>query len=672
MSEQKDQNQPTANDNKAAENTNKDDIQSTSSEANIANKKEDAPAIPENQEDNADKAKEPIEESGQKAKDQTEFEDKDLFESSSEAEEDEAEEETLEDEFYGIPTKAYDEMNIEALGEELERLLKAHPVKKIRHHVREIKMEFDTKFGAERDRKKEEFLENGGNIIDFHYSTPGEKNFNKQYFDYKERRDNYYKEVKKNLQANLENRLSIIEELKAITGVGTDMNANFKAFKKLQEQWRKAGPVPRNEYKDTWNTYHHYVERFYDFLHLDREFREMDYKHNLEQKLKIIGRAEELGQEKDVNRAFRELQNLHRMWKEDLGPVAQEYREDVWERFSVATKKIHENRRAYFSEIDKKREENLNIKKAIIAQIEKLAEPKIKSHRNAQNRIQEFRKLRQSFFDIGKVPKAHNQDIWNTFKAISRDFNHKKNEFYKNRKQEQKENYQKKLDLIKVAEDNKDSDDFETVTPLMKKIQREWKEIGYVPRSKSDKIWKQFQAACNHYFNRLHANQDEKDQVLFDNYKKKEAFITAIKKLDIEGTREDNLNAIKAKIEEWKDLGEVPHHKRHIEKDFNRVLDGLFKKLDINKKEAELLKYENRLQSLEAADDDKKIRREASFLHKKIDYTTQEIRQLETNLNFFDVADKNNPLMKSTYKKIERLKQELQTWKGKLKKLKQL
>jgi len=616
---------------------------------------------------------EPTQDSIKKEKNESEQSGEDIEENedivSSDEEDDEEE---VEDEFYGIPVRAYDEMNLDALGEELERLLKGHKIKEIRSHVREIKMEFDSKFGKERDQKKQEFLDQGGNIIDFSYSTAAERKFNKLYFEFKEKRDNYYKNVRKNLQENLERRLTIIEELKAITGVGTDMNANFKAFKKLQDSWRKAGPVPRNDYKDTWNTYHYHVERFYDFLHLDREFREMDYKHNLEQKLKMIARAEELAAEKDVNRAFRELQNLHRMWKEDVGPVAQEYSEAIWEKFSAATKQIHENRREYFAERDKKREDNLELKKSIISEIEQLAEGEVKSHRQAQNKIKKLKELRDQFFEAGKVPRKDSQATWDAFKEATREFNHKKNEFYKNRKEEHKENLRKKLELIEIAEKHQDSDDFDTITPLMKKIQSDWKKIGYVQRNKSDKIWKRFKKACNHYFDRLHARQDQKEKSKMDSFHKKAALLDETKALPISGNKEEDLAKIKEQIEKWKEIGRVPSSKRGIEGRFNKVLDQLFKKLDINRQEAELLKYENRLQSLEKEDDDYQIEKEAFFLRKKIDQTSDEIRQLETNLQFFDNVDKNNPLMRDTFKKMEQLRQQLKIWQAKLDRLKDL
>jgi len=582
------------------------------------------------------------------------------------------ENEDVEDEYHGILVKDYDEMNLDALGEELERLLKDHKVREIRQHVRDIKAEFDLKFGKEREERKQAFLDEGGNIIDFSYSTEAEKKFNKLYFEYKERRDNYYKSVRQNLQENLERRLAIIEELKSITGVGTDMGANFKAFKELQDRWRKAGPVPRNDYKDTWNTYHHHVERFYNFLHLDREFREMDYKYNLEQKLKMIDRAEELAEEKDVNRAFRELQNLHRMWKEEVGPVAQEFSEPIWEKFSAATKKIHENRRAHFEELDKKREKNLDLKQDIIAQIQDLENKDITSHGDAQKKIKEFQKLREQFFKAGPVPKQANQATWDAFKTASRAFNHKKNEFYKRRKEEHAENLEKKLELIRIAEEHKDSEDFENVTPLMKKIQADWKKIGFVQRSKSDKIWKRFKKACNHYFDRLHALRDERTLEEMEAFSQKEELLKEVNNLTLSGNREEDLPLIKQKIEAWKNIGRVPNNKRFIEGKFNKALDKLFKEMDMNRKEAELLKYENHLESLKEDDDEDRIRREASFLYKKIDQTTGEIRQLETNLQFFDNADPDNPIMRDTFKNIDRLKQQLKIWKSKLEKVKNL
>ncbi|MDX1426597.1 MAG: DUF349 domain-containing protein, partial [Salegentibacter mishustinae] len=226
---------------------------------------------------------------------------------------------------HDIPKKDYHAMSKEQLVDEFESLLKKEKVQAIKEHVIEIRAEFNAKFNEEEEEKKEEFLADGGNIIDFHYSTPIKKRFNSLYFDYREKRNNYYKQLKQDLNKNLDKRLEIIEELKGLIDVEENINTTYKHFKELQDRWRVAGPIPREKYNDVWNTYHHHVENFYDFLHLNREFRDLDFKHNLDQKLKVIDRAEELAQEADVNRAFRELQMLHKMWKEELGPVAKEF-----------------------------------------------------------------------------------------------------------------------------------------------------------------------------------------------------------------------------------------------------------------------------------------------------------------------------------------------------------
>jgi len=571
-----------------------------------------------------------------------------------------------------IELKDYDAMSMDALVIELENLLKKEKVQAIREHVTQIKIAFDKKFNEVTEEKRDEFISKGGNFIDFHYSSPVKTKFNRIYFEYREKRDNYYKNLKKNLNENLKNRLALIEELKGMIGTGRDMKATFENFKDLQERWKNAGPVPRTEYSQLWKNYHHHVERFYDFLHLDREFRDLDFQHNLDQKLKIISRAEELAEETDINRAFRELQLLHKIWKEELGPVAKEYREEIWEKFSALTKKIHENRRAYFEKLDKDREKHLEVKLDIIKQIETLANTEIKSHKQAQKNIKLVQQLRDLFFTSGKVPIKHNEEVWKSFKEQVRNFNRNKNSFYKQQKQEQNENLQKKLALIKIAEDNKDSDDFETVTPIMKKIQADWKKIGFVPRKYSDKIWNDFKAACNHYFDRFHAQKNEENKEEFEAFRAKKDLLDELKQVKLKKDKEKDLETIKSYIDKWKELGAVPYQKRYIEGKFNRALDQLFESVDIDKKEAELLKYENRIQGIEESNDENKIYKEVQFLNNKINDTQAKINQFENNLQFFSDADQDSPLVQEVHEKIDKLKSELEMWRIKLNKVKSL
>lgn len=583
---------------------------------------------------------------------------------SSEEEEDDTKEEKAQ--------KDYSSLSKKELISEFESLLKNNKVQDIKEEAEEIRSEFNSKFNEELEQKKEEFLSEGGNIIDFHYSTPLKKEFNSLYFDYKEKRNNYYKNLKKDLQANLDKRWELIEELKGLLNTEENINTTYKHFKEIQEKWHTAGAIPRDKYNTVWNTYHHHVENFYDFLHLNREFRDLDFKHNLDAKLKLITRAEELAQEADVNKAFRELQMLHKMWKEDIGPVAKEYRDEVWDKFSNATKVIHDKRQEQLAELEKVFEANYEKKKSLIENIAKITEETEPSHKGWQNAIKKVQGLRDEFFNTGRVPKNNNKEIWKTFKETTRNFNHKKNSFYKNQKKEQYTNLEKKLELIKIAEENKDSDEFDTVTPLMKKIQSDWKTIGHVPRKDSDKIWKKFKAACNHYFDRLHAQKNEASKEETANLEAKEEMLKSLSNFELTGDHNTDITAIKEKIAAWKNVGRVPYNKRSIDQKFNKTLDGLFSKLDMGKKERELIKFDNKLNTLVNREDERKLQNEHFFISKKIDETKDEIRQLENNLGFFHHVDENNPLVKEVHKNIARHKEQLEVWKAKLSKIKEV
>ncbi len=573
---------------------------------------------------------------------------------------------------HGIEKKDYHSMSKEQLVEELQGLIKKEKVQTIKEHVEEIRAEFNAKFDEELEEKKEEFLADGGNIIDFHYSTPLKKEFNSVYFDYKEKRNNYYQQLKQDLNKNLNKRLEIIEELKGLIDVEENINTTYKHFKELQERWRTAGSIPRDKYNTVWNTYHHHVENFYDFLHLNRDFRDLDFKHNLEQKLKIIDRAEELTQEQDTSRAFRELQMLHKMWKEELGPVGKEYRDDIWERFSLATKKIHDLRQAYYDDQEKQFEKNLEVKQEIIAKIKVLAEEKFTTHNQWQQKIKALEAMRDEFFKAGKVPRDKNEATWSEFKQNVRQFNRNKNAYYKGLKKEQYENLEKKRELIQIAEDNKDNEDFKVTTPLMKKVQADWKKVGHVPRKDSDKIWKQFKAACNYYFDRLHKSTTEENSEELKAFEQKKEILDNLKSFEFSGEKKKDLPKIKEAIEEWKNVGKVPHNKRFIEGKFNKLLDQLFSKLDVDHNKAEMMKYENKVQALNDADDDKKLRNEHYFLSKKVEETKAEIRQFENNLQFFSNVDDANPLVREVHKNIENKKEELKIWKEKLEKIKSI
>ncbi|AWX43351.1 uncharacterized protein HME9304_00339 [Flagellimonas maritima] len=568
-----------------------------------------------------------------------------------------------------IPMMDYHAMSMENLVGELQRLVKNEKVQAINKHVSSIKYEFDQKFQEFLEHKKEEFIANGGNEIDFRYNSVSKRQFNEVYGEYREKRDHYYKQLDQNLKSNLQKRLEIIEELKGLMNVEEDINTTYKNFKELQENWRNAGPVPRNSYNDVWRTYHHHMEIFYDFLHLNRELRDLDFKHNLEEKLKLVERAESLANEQDLGKAFRELQTLHKIWKEDVGPVAKEQRDQIWERFSNATKAMHQRRQLHYQELEKSYEKNLEKKHEIITSILEIAENVTDNHKALQQQIRQIEALRDAFFKAGKVPQKVNEDTWSTFKEAVRKFNRNKNSFYKNQKKEQHDNLEKKKALLELALKLKDSEDKETATPEMKRIQSEWKKIGHVPRKYSDKIWKEFKDACNHYFNRLHAEKSESQKEEYKNFEKKSACLDRLKAFELSGDSDKDIDSLKKLISEWKSYGRVPHNKKHINGKFNKIVDALFKKLGLSRQQSELLKYGDKMKQLAKADDSLAISNERTFIRRKIDESKSEVRQLENNLQFFSNTSEDNPLVKDVVKNINQHKEALETWKAKLKKL---
>ena len=584
----------------------------------------------------------------------------------------ESEDETVK-EGHEIPKLDYEALDMETLVGELEKLVSVEKVMSVKDHVEEIKTAFLSKYNHFIEEKKDEFhAENPETTEEFHYHLPLKSKFDTLYNQFRDKRNTHFKSLQNNLKSNLDVRLAIVEELKELINPQENIKDTLKHFNELRERWKNAGAIPRDKYNHVWNNYHFHVENFYDYLHLDREARDLDFKHNLDLKLKIIARVEVLAEEADVNKAFRELQDLHKIWKEDIGPVSREHREEIWNTFSALTKKIHDKRELIFEKQRGTETENLAKKKEIIAQIQALATEKVEAHSSWQGQIEKVEALRNEFFATGKVPADVNEETWSAFKNAVRDFNSLKNSFYKDIKKDQQDNLNKKLALVERAKALKDSEDFATTTPVMKQIQEEWKQVGHVPRKYSDSIWKDFKEACNHYFDKLHAQRNEADSVELEAFEKKKDYLESLKDFTLTGEHKADLDAIKAHIENWKGFGKVPHARRHIEGKFNKVLDALFDKLSLSKKDSEMARFNSRIDQLSGSDDTRKLENEKIFLIRKIEEVQQEIFQLENNIQFFANAKKDNPMVLEVKKNIEKHKESLQMWKDKLKQIRNL
>ena len=564
------------------------------------------------------------------------------------------------------PVVDYSKMSIEELVEELKKILSNNPVQKVKNQVEAIKTNFNQLFGALLAEKKAAFLEDGGNSIDFQFTSPIKTAYNSLLSEYKKQRDVYYNELEKQLSINLETRLSVIERLKDLIQ-NADTATMYKSFREIQDTWRSIGAVPKNHYNDTWKTYHHHVERFYDLLHLSNDFRDLDFKHNLEEKLKIVAQAEKLASQSDINSAFKELQKLHKIWKEDIGPVSKAKREEVWQKFSAATKVIHDRRHDHFREMRSKYQEIIENKLSVIAKINAYDTSVNTSHVDWQKSIKDIEELRQEYFQAGKLPYSKSEDIWQKFKVATKKFNSAKNAFYKNEKSGQQENLKKKIALIELAESLKDSDDWELTTKTLKKIQSDWKIIGHVPRKFSDDTWKRFKAACNYYFDRYHQQKNSfniEQQAIVDT---KKAFLETIKELKVP-TKESILELIKS----WRGLGKLPRNARHIDGKFNKLIDRALGKLSLDKKDIDMLKFTFIVDGYHTDNDVQKLNSEQIFIRKKMDEIVREIQQLENNLGFFSNAKDDNPLVVNVKKSVLVFKNDLEVWKEKLRYIKAL
>ena len=564
----------------------------------------------------------------------------------------------------------YEDLSLEDLIKAFETLLKSENIHTVRNSINQVKNNFNAKFSALISEKKEAFLAEGGNAIDFQFSSPLKKQFNELSKTFRERHQAFQKNRTQELNQNLEIRLQIIEEIKGLINVEGDINSAYNKFKNLQERWRNTGRIPSSETNNTWNNYRHHVEIFYGFLHLNRDLRGLDFKHNLEQKQKIIIRTEELANETDLSRAFRELQALHKIWKEELGPVAKEYKDELWDRFSAATKVINDKRQDYYNQLEEKFEENLKIKKELIAQINALSEKTTNSHKDWQANIKQVEALREAFFKTGKVPSKANEKTWTAFKEAVRTFNKNKNNYYKTLKKDQSENYKKKLELVEIAEQNKESEDLETTLVLMKDIQSKWKTIGHIPRKDSDKLWKRFRGACNAFFDRYHEQKNNGSEEEVANFEQKNSLLESLKTFKLGDDTDKNLEELNAFSSQWKKIGHVAQSKRFIDEKFFKILDGFYSKLGLDKKAMDDLKYTLKLETL--SQDQRLFNNEVTFIRKKMDEIKSEINQLENNLQFFSNIEEDNPLVKEVHNNIDKHKADLKTWNEKYSKIKKM
>ena len=504
--------------------------------------------------------------------------------------------------------------------------------------------------------KKHDFVEEGNDMEDFSYEHPEQSKYSALVSIFKEKLDAFNKNQEKEHQENLEKRNQIIEKLKNLY-INTEPNTNlFRAIREIKEEWANAGAVAKSEFKNLNQNYFHHLNQFYQMLDLNKEYREQEYAHNLEKRKSIIARAEELINEVSVQKALNELQYLHRLWKEEAEPVAEEFRDSTWEVFKEISNKIHERKSELLAQIEVEQQKALEKKNEIIAKLKDFASSKeALTHNYWQQAIKQVEQLRSEFLKLGNVPKKLSNQNWTEFKTALRAFNAKKNDFYKNLKNSQHVNLEEKQKLISIAQDNMHSEDWDTVVPLFKKLQEDWKNIGHVPKNQANKVWNDFRDACNTFFNNFREKNASTTDDWKQNYHQKKALLEELKQINDEKGSVEKIEQIKSS---WDSIGKVPRNKMSINNEFNKVLK---EKLKLNKINVFDLKEEN-LTEAQLTDKARKIKSQIADLE-------AEVVKLENNINFFNNPSRENPLLKDTYDKIDEKKALIESLKQSLHKL---
>ena len=488
-------------------------------------------------------------------------------------------------------------------------------------------------------------IENEGSPVDPQAQEAlenAEQNFKAMYADYKKDRAEYNRAQDEMREANLAAKKAIIEELKALTEGQDDVSSCFPAFRELQNRWKEAGPVPAQSYRDINDSYQFQVEKFYDMVKINRDLRDLDFRKNLEAKIALCEQAEALAQRDDVVEAFKELQKYHEQWKE-YGPVSKEYREDIWNRFKAATAVVNKKYQAHFESLKGEYEQNLEKKRVICEKAEELLRQEIGSTAEWNEAGKQMDELLAEWKTIGYATKKENQKIYERFRAACDTFYARKREYYTAVKDTMNENVSRKISLIEQAEALKDSTDWKKTTDQFISLQKQWKEIGYVPRKKADQLWKRFRAACDAFFE----NRDEnapKENDIYSNLKAKKRLIDEI--LAYESVEDEAANAdkMRAFADRWNEIGHVPY------KEKDNIIEAY--RAAMNKKFPLFSKQRQQRQ-----DGGKRSPKDA--LIARYNALQQDITTYENNIGFFSASKSSAPLIKQMQEKIEQSKRQL-------------
>ena len=544
----------------------------------------------------------------------------------------------------------------EALVEMFARMLAEQPVQAIRRDVEALKIAFYRLRRAEVEAARRAFVESGESEEAFAAPVDGMEVRLKELFkEYRQRRDEFIAGLEAEKEKNLQVKLGIIEELKALVGSDETLNHTFTRFRELQTRWKETGIVPQIHVKDLWETYNLHVENFYNFIKINKELRDLDLKKNYEQKVSLCEQAEALVLESSVVEAFHKLQKFHDEWRE-TGPVANEYKEVLWERFKEASSRINKQHQAYFEALKAEQVKNLELKNELCAATEELLSQPLTARKEWNRASERLLEIQKTWKTIGFAPKKDNGRIYERFRAACDKFFEAKRRFYAGLKTEMEHNLQLKNELCEAAEALANSEEWKKATDELIALQNRWKEIGGVSRRYSDAIWKRFRTACDRFFERKSAHFATVDGEYGENLQKKQALLDEMAAADVKA---GGYEVIREFQRRWGEIGFVPiKQKEAIQKRYKETIDALFDTLRGSERDRSMNRFREKISTLKASGE-RRLHSEREKLLNKVRQLEQEAAQLENNIGFFARSKGAEALIADVKAKIGRMREEI-------------
>lgn len=532
-----------------------------------------------------------------------------------------------------------------------------------RAEVESLKQAFYKLRSAAIEEQKAEFIEAGNDAEAFVPAPDPSEDVLKTFLsELKEKRASQAAAEENLKEENYNKKLQIIESIKNLTESSDDFNKLYKEFKDLQQGWNDVTSVPQSKEKELWKSYQIYTEKFYDLIKINNEFRDYDFKKNLELKNAICESVEKLIDDTDSVSAFHQLQNFHQQWRE-IGPVARELREEIWTRFKNASTAINKKYQTHFESLKGREEENLVEKTAICEALKNIDYSTLTSFKEWDEKSKEVIELQAKWKTIGFVPKKVNNQIFEEFRSLCDAFFEKKSEFFKGVRGEMDENLDKKRALTEQAKALKDSTDWKSTTDKLIAIQKEWKTIGPVPRKYSDAIWKEFVTACDYFFEQKKKNESSQKSEELDNLAAKKEIIEKIKNVDQSLDSSELIAKVRELADEWHKIGFVPFkEKDKIYKEFHQAVDAHYDRLKVDKTERRFESFKSNIKDISKQDNPKRaLYRERDHLMHQYNKVKSDLQTYENNMNFLSISSKGaSGLLKDVNNKIEKLKEEME------------